>query len=146
MAERTKRQRMAELLRHLALGRIDNEDFEQRCEELLDSEDRTLFESFSSGGWLLYSDFECRRLSLSAEDKRFAARWILFLQSDTEYSWPDLGCCASIERLVEWLSGGLLRFWGCRMEDYGDISVFPFRSQAELDAARRHPRLLCGSR
>jgi len=101
------------------------------------------------------------------------ARWILFLQSDREYEYPDYMCDAAVllfvfpivlaflaylDRdpfwlvtvivsaiLVGYLSSRSHR-WEFRLRGIDDPSLKPFATTADFEAARRRPRLLAGRR
>ncbi len=70
---------------------ISNDEFENSIPE---SEDKAIKEVFLNGGCLLYSDMKDYKLkgkdALDKVVKKEVARWVLFLKSNYEYSWPSV--------------------------------------------------------
>jgi len=125
MIDRSARNKLAELLRSLATGLISNEEFEDSIPE---SKDKAISEVFFNGGWLLYSDIKEYNLkgkdALEAVVKKEVARWVLFLKSNCEYSWPHV---PFTQRVLHALTFGLLgasyaKVWAST----GDVNVWPF--------------------
>lgn len=94
MIDRDSRRLLAEALRRLGWGRITNDEFEDKCHPLLQSEDAAI-RSFFDAAWGLYSDIDAHKLrgrqSLSKRQKKVLARMILFLHTDHEYLGPAMG-------------------------------------------------------
>lgn len=106
MVDRERRKKLALHLRHLSVGLISNDDFEDRIME--DVTDGWLPEQYHRAKeakvddpiilpmlelcWCLYSDTKRHKLtggnSLTDEQLKDIARYILFLHSDMEYEWP----------------------------------------------------------
>ena len=125
MIDRSARNKLAELLRGLASGLISNDEFEDSIPE---SEDKAINEVFFNGGWMLYSDMKEYKLkgkdALERVVKEEVARWVLFLKSNYEYSWPNVPI---LQRLLHTLTFGLFgtsyaKVWAAS----GDIDVWPF--------------------
>lgn len=143
MVDRLARDQLAGALRHLASGRITNDEFEERMPWAPD--DRGV-EAVRDAAWMLYSDFRSYRLTgrhrLSAEHRRHVVRWIVFLHSDVEYAWPDP--LQGFRRLaLSLLSFGRIpkardRQWRA----FGEFDVWPFLRERDFEAERTRPRLL----
>ena len=142
MIDRSARDRLSELIRHLAAGLITNDEFEDALP--IRSHDPAV-EELIDESWYLSSDLsEYRfigRYRLSRETKRHLARWILFLKTDLEYEWPTwyplLVLAANLFTLG--LAGRLIR---ARWQRHGDLSVWPFIRSVDLEAAlQRAPYL-----
>lgn len=135
MIDRNARNKLAELLRSLASGLITNDEFEDSIPE---SEDKAINEVFFNGGWMLYSDMKEYKLkgkdALENVVKKEVARWVLFLKSNYEYSWPYV---PFLQRLLHALTFGLLgtsytKVWAAS----GDIDVWPFLKAAHFARAK----------
>jgi len=148
LIDRPARTAMAEALRHLAAGRISNDQFVERLG--LASRDAAVTEIHLNGAWYLYDDTREHRLTgrqrLDGEARHEVARWILFLKTDLEYEWPSL-------RGLRWMlllllsavtlgaAGALYRR---RMRRAGDIEVWPFLRRQDYEAALAQPPYLTG--
>lgn len=106
MIDTAKRKKLAFHLRHLAVGLITNDEFEDRLMEdvtngrfpteyyketkgiIYDPAIRPLVEEC----WCMYDNLDEYKFTgchkLSDPQLREIARWILFLQSDEEFEWP----------------------------------------------------------
>jgi hypothetical protein len=135
MIDRESRTQLAELIRHLAAGRITNDEFEDRLS--LQSADPAVWGVFSCGAWCLYSDLWQYRLTgksrLPKEARREVARWILFLKTDLEYEWPRLGRFRNLLLLVGNLfTIGLLSVaYRKYFRRFGDWDVWPFLRRSD---------------
>ena len=112
MINQQDRERLAEGLRHLANGRITNDEFEdQYGRSAAGSRDGGVRAVFWQGAWLLYSDFEERRFAgprrLPRDSRRHIVRWIMFLRSSRPYEWPLQRWWAKLA----WLPVDTLRRW-----------------------------------
>ena len=106
MVDLARRKELAYHLRHLVVGLISNDEFE---EEILDNVsfgylpehyysskqvkfDDPIIRPMLELSWCLYSDLENHTLTakhqLSDKELKDIARFILFLHSDFEYEWP----------------------------------------------------------
>ena len=161
MVDREARRQYAQLIRRLANGKIDEDEIDKALGKLpLSGKDRVFGAIFEES------------FSIKTTPRRDVARWILFLQSNTEYEWPGVDqqpnpyfviACV----LMCFLLGGMFHnlnigFWltACgaipfmifqqwlvrRHTKPGDLTVWPFHQQVDLDEAVRHPRLLNGNR
>ena len=161
MIDREARDEFAELVRHLANGRVSEKQFDEAVESLPSSGKDPVFEV------LIEEIYE-----IEAVPRREVARWILFLQSDMEYSWPKTLWDGSVFLVTAFLvvllfalfpetpiilrgsiAALLVTAWlkyecwqGERWKKSGDFEVWPFLYQADFEEARRHPRLLNGGR
>jgi hypothetical protein len=96
MIDRPSRDRLALLLRHLAVGRIATGLFGNECEDLcLGSEDPAILSVASGGPDIIriprryWSRRRRGRNRLSDDMRHKIAMAILFLRSDYEYEWPQ---------------------------------------------------------
>ena len=135
MIDHCSRSRLAELLRSLASGAITNDEFEALIPE---SSDKAIYEVFFNGGWTLYCDMREYKLkgkyALEKVVKKEVARWILFLKSNYEYSWPDVPLK---QRFLYFLSFGLLgttykKTWKAT----GDLEAWPFLTKVQFEIAK----------
>ena len=89
MIDRAARDRAALLLRRFAAGRLTNDDF---VDAFPSSKTDPALRAVDQRAWALYDDFRTHRLTgrhaLAPAGRREVARWVLFLQSDVEYTWP----------------------------------------------------------
>ncbi|PUV22508.1 hypothetical protein DCO56_20065 [Sphingobacterium athyrii] len=106
MVDLTRRKVLAYHLRHLVVGLISNDEFEESItddvsfgwlpEQYYHSKeaksDDPIIRPMLELSWCLYSDLENRKLTgkyqLSDKELKDIARIILFLNSDFEYEWP----------------------------------------------------------
>lgn len=149
MVHREDRDRVALALRRLASGRITNREFE----------DHTFGRSPDAGvravvdaAWGLYDDLRKHRLTgkdaLPAEQRRHAARAVLFLHSSTEYRWPPSTLTTVIRDILSFATMGWIKRSERRRprETTGDKAAWPFFEPGELVQARKMPRFLVGSK
>ncbi|MBX3509357.1 MAG: hypothetical protein KF714_11280 [Parvibaculum sp.] len=150
MIDREARDRAATLLRRFADGEITNEDF--YADYPRSGEDPALRAVFDEA-WYYYSDLKTHYLvgkhALTEEGRDVFARCEFFLLSDLEYRYPKnqfsgLGRPGIFLILftlgIEWL----LYLRRRRRDEYllhereaaGDISVWPFPSRADYEAAK----------
>jgi hypothetical protein len=99
MIEKAARMELAVSLRRLVAGEMTNDEFDDRYEIWLHSEDAAIAE-IARFGWSLYSSdlFPYRlrgRYAVDDATRQAADRAILFLQSGLEYEWPK-DICAPI--------------------------------------------------
>jgi len=136
MIDRAARNKLAGLLRGLASGLISNDEFE---DSIPDSDDKAIFEVFFNGGWQLYSDTMEYKLkgkdALEKAVKKVVARWVLFLKSNYEYSWPNVPFS---KRVLHVLTFGLLgttcaKVWSAT----GDVDVWPFLKEEHFTKAKQ---------
>jgi hypothetical protein len=145
MIDRDARNRLAEGIRHLAMGLIKN--FELEEEALSDSADPAVHAVFLGGPWYLSHDLMRYRLSgknrLCPAVRRDAARWVLFLKTDLPYEWPVerrgfVGAWGFV--LLNLLSLGFLARKAQRQfARHGDMSVWPFVSRSDFEATLTKP-------
>ncbi len=144
MIDRTARDSLLILLRHLASGQVSNEEFELKAP--IQSHD-TAISNLRNAAWGLYSDYYEHKLAechaLEPEDQQHVARWILFLQTDSEYEWPKYGC-TGIVRLVAWIIsfGVVPRHFDRAWKRNGDFSVWPCLRRKDYELSLRHPKYL----
>ena len=149
MVDRDARDKMVLLLRQLAAGGITNNEFEDR--QPLGSSDPAVAEVFHRGASGFYSDLNEYRLAgrhrLSRSERRELARLILFLKSDLEYEWP----CPKLWQELLWMAAGILtlglagRLYLRWMSAHGEVRVWPFLRQEDLERAMRNPCYLAAA-
>jgi len=146
MIDRSRRDRLAEALRHLLSGRIDNLAFDDLdCPGgITDSEDRAIFEVFYSV-WPCYDDFRSHPLELTDGQRLDFKRCILFLHSDAEFEWPRKrsGILDYLRRVADKITGRRFGWWP--VKSGGDIAVWPFFRRRDYERALQSPRLLRGN-
>lgn len=149
MIDRESRNRLAEALRHCVSGQITNDDLD---EVEIDRRDRGAH-AVSSMAWGLYDDSCQHRATgpyyLDKKARREIARWIAFLYSDEEYTWPEY----NLLRIVNWPLNLLTFGWWEKMKerkwqqflDAGDAEVWPFCNKEQVERVLRKPKLLAGA-
>jgi hypothetical protein len=143
------RRSLAELARHLAAGRITNDDFEERRPL---SAERALEDVYFYGLWPLYDDFITHRLigrwALTDEGRTWVARIVLFLRSDEPYRYPRArGIAALPALLLSFLTLGWFgRLWLRHKWRNGDQAVWPFYTRDEYERALRNPTYLASKK
>jgi hypothetical protein len=148
MIDRPSRDRLATTLRQYVSGRITNDDLD---DIEVDWRDRGAV-AVKERAWCLYDDNYQHRavgkhfLERPARDE--IGRWILFLHSDHEYTWPQF----SFLQIVNWPLNLLTLGWWerrkqVRFDEFkaaGDFSVWPFVTRQDYDSALSHPKYLAG--
>jgi hypothetical protein len=148
MIDRPARNRLAEGIRHLAAGLVDNVEFEDRV--LSRSSDPAVRGVFLCGPWFLYHDVVRYRLRgahrLNPAVRREAARWVLFLKTDLPFEWPveHRGILASVAWMVLNLvsMGFFARNSQRQFAQRGDVAVWPFIRRSDYEAALAKPPYL----
>jgi len=145
MIDRVKRDRLAQALRQLLSGRIDNLAFDDLdCPgNVTDSDDRALFEVFYSV-WPNYDDFRSHPMRLTDGQKLDFERCVIFLHSDQEFEWPrkTLGVVYYFRRLTDEITFRRFHLWPVQVT--GDVLVWPFYRREDYERALQSPRLLRG--
>ncbi len=146
--DRTARDLAAQSLRGLISGRLTNDDFEDFFPISRDP----AIEAVWSTAWCLYSDMRSYALNgahaLHPATRREALRWLLFLDSDLPYMWPErshpgMADPRDVHKQVSFFGG---RARARRFFSAGDYAVWPFVSRSDYKRALRHPRRLGGRR
>lgn len=150
MIHHPSRKRLALALRRYVSCRITNDNLDDVC---VDWRDRGAL-AVQGMAWQLYDDLYTHRATgkhaLSRESRRCIARWILFLQSDSEYLWPEYSFYrTAVSPLGNLLTLGYLRrkeeqHWKEFLEA-GDFDVWPFLTSAEFENAVARPGYLNGN-
>jgi len=149
MIDFAARRRLATGVRHLAIGRITNDEFEDLyAREAARSLDSAVRAVFWQGAWLLYSDFQQTRYAgrnrLPKDTRRHIARWILFLRTPLPYEWP----LESWWQGLAWVPVHLVtlgfsaRLRSKRWRASGEFAVWPFRRWTDYRAALRRSGFL----
>lgn len=146
MIDRTSRDKLATALRQYVSGRITNDDLANID---IDWRDRGAI-AVAGRAWCLYDDNYQHRAAgqhyLPKPAREEISRWIMFLHSEIEYTWPEFSFYQVINWPMNLLTSG---WWEKRKEkrfqefmEAGDFSVWPFATRADYDAALEHPRYL----
>lgn len=149
MVDHAARKEFAELLRHFIAGRITNLEFDQRGEDLTETEDAALRFIYRQV-WYLYDDFSEHRMvgdhKIDKAGRHEIARWILFLQNDLEYQWLYASPCHAWRHLISVLTFNLFSaFREPSYKDFGHVEVWPFYQIEDFESALRFPKLLAGT-
>lgn len=149
MIHRASRERLALALRRYVARRITNDGL---AAVSVDWRDRGAA-AVQQMAWRLYDDLYTHRASgrhaLTRAGRRMVARWIVFLQSDLEYVWPEYNFVQASPAFVSWLTLGWYghvhrRRWREFLEA-GDFEAWPFVSKEAAAQAATRPALLAGS-
>ena len=149
MIHRPSRNRLALALRRYVAKRITNDDLDSVA---VDWRDRGA-NAVKQLSWQIYDDTYAHkavgRHALSRELKLEIARWVLFLQSDQEYLWPEYNFIRIAPGIGSFFTFG---WWGRRERtrwnqflEAGDFSVWPFINKEAEARARSKPLFLSGS-
>lgn len=152
VVDRVSRDRAALLLRRFAAGQITNDDFDNAIPITADPAIGAIWNT----AWLFYSDSTTHALTgrdrLHPDMKRAWVRWILFLDSDIPYEWPQISYpgndpyALGEARLDSWFRSIFVREdkKNCHreFEQAGHYPVWPFISQKDYRKALRNPRRL----
>lgn len=174
MVDQKARREYAQLVRQFVSGRMTNDEYENRFEAIENDRNDRAFGAVHFELWFCYDDIQTHKMNgryrLDREGRRTVAQVVLFLQSNQDYPWPKqlwdgsvfLAAAflvvlafalfpetamitrtgtASIVTLA-WV--GYERRRARKWEASGDKEAWPFLHQADLEAARRQPRLLNG--
>jgi hypothetical protein len=148
MVHKESRLRLAEALRHYVSGQITNDDLDDVEVDWRDSGAIAVKER----SWLLYDDLIQHRATgefrLAQETREEISRWILFLHSDCDYTWPAY----RFDQIVNWPMKILTLGWWERQQEKrwnefkaaGEFAVWPFLRREEFENALAYPRLLAG--
>ena len=150
MVDRKARDEFAELLRHLVIGQITNDEFENRAP--LSSKDLAIFEIWWLAAWPLYDDFDEHTLTeeyrVLDNERRKIAKCVLFLKTDQEYQWPRpnslKGLLMDLLGLVSLGRAGRHSTKDLLDAAAGDLEAWPFISLKDLETARKRPPYLAG--
>ncbi len=159
------RNRMAELLRQLASGRITNDQFEDSLPARMADAEWAVFHA----AWCCFDDFHEHRLRgahrLTPLERQLFARCVLFLRSGIPYEWPKnlehrvgVDPTADKEESVPCrrsLSAHIAKLFTHRRcdDDSNDMKakfrmiddrIWPFYRRADLNAALQNPPYLAG--
>lgn len=142
VVDRASRDRLALLLRRLASGRLKTYDFEVEAHPLIYSNDPAILPIVDTVS-VFFCDLRGPRLigrkALNADERRAAARMVVFLRSDVVYEWPPMP--STLDALLWLLSfgragsrNGSWRDW----ERAGDHEAWPFIRTADCARAAAH--------
>jgi hypothetical protein len=145
MIDRRARNKLAERLRHLAVGQMTNFAFERAA---VRTKDMAVREIEWRLPWPRYDDLHEHRLTgeytLTDGVRRDFARAILFLKTDLEYEWkPWSGLRGFLNSAFRLRS--LRRTPPSRTEG-GDLRYWPFYRRSDYTTARKTPHFPAGRR
>ncbi len=93
MGDQEARRKYAELGHQFISGRMTNDEYEERCEEITSHQDDPAVREIYHQIWFLYDDIQTHRMTgkhrLDRAGRREMAKAVLFLQGDQEYVWPE---------------------------------------------------------
>lgn len=159
---RPARAQLAEALRQLASGLITNDQFEDRVE--FDPGDPATYELYRFA-WGFYDDLSAHRMRgrhrLSKAQRQVFARCVLFLRSGRPYEystdakwlwarqrrfvsnyWNEIMFTSFSRRARELLRSREREDDRLVQSELIDDRIWPFRSRADLESAKRNCRLL----
>jgi hypothetical protein len=146
MIDRPSRNKLAAAIRQYVSGRITNDNLDDVEVDWRDSGAVAV----KGRAWSLYDDtYEHRAVGkhyLPKPARDEISRWILFLHSDIEYTWPRYSFMRIVNSPLNLLTFG---WWERRERQQfdefmaaGDFSVWPFVSRKDYEAALQNPRFL----
>lgn len=145
MIDRAKRDLLAEKLRQLVSGAVNNLEFDELADEKIRSKDRAPLEIFDVA-WNFYDDFHVHPFQLTDGLRQDFSRAVLFLHSDKEYEWPRRWpfFITFPVWLMDHFTGRRFKL-SQRLEGIqGDRRYWPFFRKEDYLAALAEPRLLAG--
>lgn len=93
MVDWEARRKYAEIIRQFISGRMTNGEYEARFEAIQHDAKDLAISAVYYELWFLHDDIKTHRMTgahrLDRENRRIIARIVLFLQSATEYQWPN---------------------------------------------------------
>jgi len=149
MIDRKNRKLVIEATRQYVGGFIDNDSYDDILFYKFRSEDAGLNEVVNQL-WHCYDDLSTHKNSgkhrLSVESRSDIARYILFLQSDIEYRWPNHIIVNGICRLLSYpLTLGLLPYFADKNHrNKGPIEIWPFFTEEMYQLQLKNPSYLVG--
>ena len=144
----------SQLLRDFISGKISNDTFEARQPITHDRAIHAIWDT----AWVFYHDGKEHRLEgqyrLPPEQRKACVRWILFLQSDLLYEWPDIDL-PGIDPASRTQSSFLRRLFSLHQNlseketdtflSAGHYPVWPFLLVSDYKTALATPKLLRGN-
>jgi hypothetical protein len=155
--DRQSRDKAAKLLRRFASGQITNDEFEDSMPETGDPAIHAIWDT----AWYYYNDIKRHKLvnvyRLHPDTRRMWVRWVLFLDSNHPYLWPDIGnpgndpTAGAEDGLINLLKRLVVRSSGDQskaeiFESAGYYPVWPFISTKDYREVLRRPKRLAGRR
>ena len=133
-------------MRRYAAKRLTNDDLDSVD---VDWRDRGAV-AVKQMAWRLYDDLHTHRatgrFALARNERRTVARWVVFLQSDEEYLWPEYDFVSVSPAMLSFFTLG---WWGRkqsrRWNEYmeaGEFEAWPFISKQAEKAASAKPKFL----
>lgn len=149
MIDREARNRLAEATRHYLTRHSTNFEFDVAAFDLK-SDDLGVI-CTRDNLWLIYDDLQEhkheKKWTLSDEHRQIVLRIILFLKSDTEYSWPVIPYWYRLVRPIIWLFsiGRVTKHLDARFRFKDEMNIWPFSSAEEMEIARMEPKYLANA-
>ena len=147
MIDRDNRHKVIEHARHYVSGLIDNDDLDALMFDRIQTNDIGLIKVMEQL-WHCYNDLSTHKNEgkhkLSENARKDIARYILFLQSDTEYKWPGHTLNLPIPRILSYLFtlGILPYFVDKKFRNSGPIEIWPFFTEKEYKRCLENPTYL----
>ena len=144
MIDRPSRNKLATAIRQYVSGRITNDNLDDIEVDWRDSGAVAVKER----AWSLYDDtYEHKAVGkhyLPKPARDEISRWILFLHSDVEYTWPRYSFMRIVNSPLNLLTFG---WWESRerwrFDEFmaaGDFSVWPFVCRKDYENALQNPK------
>jgi len=141
MIDRASRNKLAQNLRQYTSGRITNDSLS----DLELNRDDAGVHAVAFAAWYLYDDLHTHRATdtfhISRESKHEISRWILFLQTNEEFLWPNPNL-SIVTTLLNMVTFGFYSKVIGRKEKDGDNDVWPFFKKEDYEAALANPKYL----
>lgn len=141
MIDRKARNQLIDAIDGLVSARLDNLDFDNLVGRIRTNDMGVI--SIREAMWHVYDDLQRHTLTgrwaLSEAQKKTVERFLLFLRSDLEYSWPPRPLNNVLVRvLVGGLSLGFIpRYLHKKWQAGGDWEVWPFKAVGQFNEAAR---------
>ena len=139
MIDRQARNEAIKQARRFLSREITNDEFADRYPS---SHDSAINEIFWLGFWNLYDDLKEHKLdgknTLPEKTKADVERWLLFLETDNEYSWPSTN---KIMKFV-WIPIDIITLFFSKYlrnkhyRNSGDIEVWPFINHEDFEKVK----------
>ena len=145
MIDRENRQKVIEHARHYVSGLIENDELDELMFNEIKTEDIGL-KKVMEQLWHCYDDLTTHKnegkYKLSKSTRKDIARYILFLQSDTEYQWPRHLLKQPFLRLLSYaVTLGILPYIVDRkFRSSGPIEIWPFFTEYEYKQCLENPK------
>lgn len=141
MIDRKARTDLEQALRRYSAGRTTSDELDETALETARSSTDLAVRNIADAQWSLYDDTRGGHATgedrLTRTQRAAIATWILFLRSDLEYQWSGrlFHPAVSFRTFANLVTLGLFNLVfpaPARVDDEGDLNVWPFRSRMEM--------------